>query len=332
MAIEDRFKQSVIATLAKRAANRCSNPACGAITSGPTDDPNDAVNVGEAAHIYGANLGSARYVADMTSAERSAITNAIWLCGNCHKLVDDDPNRHPAGLLFEWQRAHERWTAEQLGKTAADIRQRYEKRHLEEFGRLSYLAERIILEKGKHWEFRLTIEMLRYEMEPILKRWSALQRGLYIKPTVRIEDSEFTSWLLGLMHECLQITAAFTALINSEFHFAWGEVGVAGSDTEIVTICRLFAELCASTLALEERVRFSRVNEAFSEIHGLMRGVGSGIFDQARKLPEFLTNVLEQDPKGGTYELNLVLTLPDHFEENIQAALERAAVVLRSQS
>ena len=34
MAVEDRFKQSVIVTLAKRAANRCSNPNCGAITSG----------------------------------------------------------------------------------------------------------------------------------------------------------------------------------------------------------------------------------------------------------------------------------------------------------
>lgn len=148
MASEDRFKQPVVAILARRSANRCANPDCGAVTSGPTDDPNSAINVGEAAHIYGANPGSARYDPEMTSAERSAITNAIWLCSNCHKLVDDDPLRYPAGLMFEWQRAHESRIAEQVGKAAAEIRHRYERRHLEEFGRLSYLAERIILEKG----------------------------------------------------------------------------------------------------------------------------------------------------------------------------------------
>ena len=159
MANEDRFKQAVIVTLAKRAANRCSNPDCGAITSGPTDEPDGAVNVGEAAHIYGANPGSARYDSDMGSADRSAITNAVWLCGNCHKLVDDDPGKYPAGLLFEWQREHERRISEQVGKASAEIRQRYEKRHLEEFGRLSYLAERLILEKDAYWEYLLTAEV-----------------------------------------------------------------------------------------------------------------------------------------------------------------------------
>lgn len=87
MASEDRFKQAVIVTLAKRAANRCSNPDCGAITSGPSDDRAGSVNVGEAAHIYGAHPGSARYEELMDSVDRSDITNAIWLCGNCHKLV-----------------------------------------------------------------------------------------------------------------------------------------------------------------------------------------------------------------------------------------------------
>lgn len=62
MPIEDRFKQPVIIALAKRAANRCSNPDCGAITSGPADDPSKAVNIGEAAHIYGAIGGFGQLV------------------------------------------------------------------------------------------------------------------------------------------------------------------------------------------------------------------------------------------------------------------------------
>lgn len=114
MASDDRFKQSIINTLAKRAANQCSNPDCEAITSGPSAIALESVNVGEAAHIYGANPGSARYDPDMASADRSWISNAIWLCGNCHKLIDDDPTRYPAGLLFEWQSDHELRIAEQV--------------------------------------------------------------------------------------------------------------------------------------------------------------------------------------------------------------------------
>jgi len=120
MANDDRFKQAVVTTLAKRAANRCSNPNCNAITSGPADEPGSSVNVGEAAHIYGANPGSARFSENMTSPERSAISNAIWLCATCHKLVDDDPSKYPAGLLFEWQRDHERTISSQVGKAGAE--------------------------------------------------------------------------------------------------------------------------------------------------------------------------------------------------------------------
>ncbi|CAE6946358.1 hypothetical protein R69608_05543 [Paraburkholderia nemoris] len=332
MASEDRFSKLVVATLSKRSANRCANPDCGAVTSGPTDDPNGAVNVGEAAHIYGANPGSARYDPEMTSAERSAITNAIWLCGNCHKLIDDDPLRYPAGLMFEWQRAHENRMSELVGKASAEIRHRYEARHLEEFGRLSYLGERIILEKGRFWEHRLTAEMLRFEMSPILRRWSALARGLYIKPTTRIESSEFTSWLSERMQELEQLAAAFSTLVNSEFGRAWGEPGVAGSDVEIVAVCRLVAEMCASALAWEESVRFSRVNEPFSEVHALLSGAAADFIEQAEKIPEFLSAVVEQSPEGGTHELQLVLGLPDGFAENIQAATERAVAWMRRHS
>ena len=210
MAAEDRFKQAIIATLAKRAANRCSNPDCGAITSGPSIAPDDAVNVGEAAHIYGANPGSARYDSDMSPSERSAISNGVWLCGNCHKLIDDDPLRYPAGLLYEWQRNHERSISELVGKAGGKLRQKYETRHLEEFGRLSYLAERLILEKDDFWEYRLTAEVLRFEMAPILRRWNALKRRLYTKPISRVTQEEFTPWLFLKIEEIKSIAHAFS--------------------------------------------------------------------------------------------------------------------------
>ena len=324
MSTEDRFKQSVIAILAKRAANRCASPECGAVTSGPTVEPNGSVNVGEAAHIYGAHPGSARYDEKMASSDRSAITNAIWLCGNCHKKIDDDPSRYPPGLLFEWQREHERQISEQIGKAAAEVRHRYEKRHLEEFGRLSYLAERLIIEKDAYWEYLLTAEVLRFEIAPTVQRWDALKRGLYTKPIQRIDREDSFSWLSDKSQEILLIVAAFSNLTNFELARTWGESGVAGSDVDIVSACRLYGEVCSNTLLWEESVRFTRVDDDFSEVRDLFIGVAGEIIEQTAKIPRLLTEVITPKPTSGTYNLELTIELPAEWEKRVAAAMKRA--------
>ena len=324
MSTEDRFKQSIIATLAKRAANRCASPECGAVTSGPTVEPNGSVNVGEAAHIYGAHPGSARYDEKMASSDRSAITNAIWLCGNCHKKIDDDPSRYPPGLLFEWQREHERKISEQIGKAAADVRHRYEQRHLEEFGRLSYLAERLIIEKDAYWEYLLTAEVLRFEIAPTAQRWDALKRGLYTKPIRRIDRKDSFSWLSDKSQEILSIVAAFSNLTNFELARTWGEPGVAGIDTDIVSACRLYGEVCSNTLQWEESVRFTRVDDDFSEVRDLFIGVAGEIIEQTVKIPRLLTEVLKSKSASGTYKLELTIELPAEWEKRVAAAMKRA--------
>lgn len=324
MSTQDRFKKSVIAILAKRAANRCANPDCGALTSGPATEPAGSINVGEAAHIYGAHPGSARYDKKMVSSDRSAITNAIWLCGNCHKQIDDDPSRYPPGLLFEWQREHEKYISNQVGKTAADIRRRYEKRHLEEFGRLSYLAERLILEKNAYWEYLLTAEVLRFEMASTIQRWEALKRRLYTKPVVRIDKEESFSWLSDKSQEIELIVAAFSNLTNFELTQTWGEPGVAGSDVDIVRVCRLYGEVCFNTLLWEESIRFTRVDEGFSEVRDLFVGVAGEIIEQTAKIPKFLTEMIAPQPTSGTYRLVLTIALPDGWAERVSAAMNRA--------
>jgi hypothetical protein len=320
----DRFKQSVIVTIARRAAHRCSNPDCGAITSGPSDDPAKAVNVGVAAHIYGANPGSARYDADMQSVDRAAISNAIWLCGNCHKLVDDDPSKYPAGLLFEWQREHERDVARQVGKAGAALRQRYEARHLEEFGRLSYLAERIILDKDDFWEYRLTSEVLRFETSPILRRWKALERSLYTKANYAVSQTEFSEWFQVRLREIMQISEAFSEITNAEFQRAWGESGVPGDDMAVVEACRLFAGMLTRAVEWEESVRFARVPPVYEEVTGHYIGIAGRMIDEAAKLPEYLQTVFTGTVEPGVYRLSLTLDLPEGWNDAIEAALTRA--------
>lgn len=103
----DEFSPMVKENLAKRAGQRCSNLDCGVATSGPHHDEDKAINVGVCAHITAASPGGPRYNKFLTPEERGAITNAIWLCQKCAKLIDNDVKTYSEGLIRVWKRRHE---------------------------------------------------------------------------------------------------------------------------------------------------------------------------------------------------------------------------------
>src|SRR5207237_1711901 len=105
-----------------RVGYRCSRPTCRALTSGPQVDPSKALNVGVAAHITAAAAGGPRYDPALTSEERRHANNALWLCQNCGKLVDNDPTKFTEGELRRWKQTAEVEALALIGKaaTAAD--------------------------------------------------------------------------------------------------------------------------------------------------------------------------------------------------------------------
>lgn len=115
------FNQRTIDILAKRASFKCSNPDCRASTVGPNSDPTKSTLIGEAAHIRGARPQSKRYVSGMTDAARAEITNGIWLCRNCHKIIDTDDIRYTTDLLFAWREKHEEFVLSELGNSSDRI-------------------------------------------------------------------------------------------------------------------------------------------------------------------------------------------------------------------
>ena len=112
----DDFTQRTKDTLAKRAGFLCSNPNCRAPTSGPSNGTvSGTVNVGVAAHIKAAAAGGPRYDPRQTPAQRTSLTNGLWLCENCATRIDRDPNAYPVKMLYEWKDAAERYASASLG-------------------------------------------------------------------------------------------------------------------------------------------------------------------------------------------------------------------------
>jgi hypothetical protein len=324
----EKFTRQVAAILAQRAGNICSNPDCSALTSGPAEEQNRAVNVGEAAHIYGARAGAARFNPEMSDSARGDVTNGIWLCRNCHKQVDTDARMFPAELLFEWRRDHERSMLESLGKAGA-LRQRVLLRSLQGFESCSYLAQQIIIDRPDFWEYKLTAELLRSSLHPIKLRWEALEKGLYAKPSEIISREAYMDWFKTRMDSMSAQVNALGGLLNGELQGSWGPPGQPGSEHEILRLSGLVSEACQRLLEWEESVRFVSVPEPFEELHELLVGIAGVIIHKAFEIPVWLTGVFSSESPSGVHHFTLVVDLPEEWPDRIAAALKTAEKKLR---
>src|SRR5438309_817446 len=92
--MRDDFNQTTKDRLARRVGWRCSDPGCRRLTCGPHSQPDRTVSIGVAAHITAAAPGGPRYDHTLTAEIRTSISNGIWLCQDCAKLIDSDTERY----------------------------------------------------------------------------------------------------------------------------------------------------------------------------------------------------------------------------------------------
>lgn len=126
---ESNFSLSTIRLLRDRVASLCSNPDCRKSTIAASLETNDKTTIiGEAAHIKAASsgAGAARFDDDMSYDERRSIDNGIWLCKNCHRMIDREPIKYSVETLKRWKSETEEYASKSLGikyKTDENIKE-----------------------------------------------------------------------------------------------------------------------------------------------------------------------------------------------------------------
>jgi hypothetical protein len=115
--MRDDFDEKTKEILARRAGFRCSNPKCRKLTTGPQANPARTINIGVAAHVAAASPGGKRYDPNQTPEERKSISNGIWLCQSCAKLIDSDDVRYTVDLLQEWKSQSEAMALREIEET-----------------------------------------------------------------------------------------------------------------------------------------------------------------------------------------------------------------------
>ena len=114
------FSSKTKRVLAQRVGYHCSNPNCKVTTTiGPSDKATGIVLLGEAAHIIGAiqdgkDRLSPRADSTKSISEIISLENGIWLCKNCHKLVDSKTSTYTIAELKKWKMDAETKQAKRL--------------------------------------------------------------------------------------------------------------------------------------------------------------------------------------------------------------------------
>lgn len=324
------FSKTTADVLARRARFQCSNPDCGAQTIGPNTDPEKATTIGEAAHIYGAQPGAKRYDAKMSDATRSAITNGIWLCRNCHGHIDRDADKYPADLLLVWRIKHEERVLRELGTRGEHIRHEVEMAKFHFLNGYPQIIQRIVLDKPEGWEWRLAAELLRYLNSPQVKRYQNLVTGHYYRSYPRVRSDEFIGWA----HERTNVMAKLVDPLVKLFErltTAFGAPGESGDVEQLHEVCVLIRDMLAECVDHEEALRFTLVPEEGEELRSiLVDAVGRNLLklvDLPSKLDEMVAMI--GGDHGGTAENPHVMTwtvtfdIPDDFVERFNVALAR---------
>ncbi|MGZ9722811.1 hypothetical protein [Rhizobium miluonense] len=268
-------------------------------------------------------MDTARYRAEMSDEERAAITNAIWLCRDCHGLIDKDPLRFPSELLILWKEAHEKKLVDQIGKPGDVIRKFAADRELKSLGDLPLYAEQLIREKPDHWEYMLTAELLDFHLAPVLRKARDLSQGLIVKPSAPLPRDEIFTWLHRKVIELSEAPNTFLALIE-EIKVSWGPPGLPGEAANINHVCQLFAQAADYLVTIAEEIRFTYLPEGFE---GLARALVEGALFPLKRMPElaaFIRSIFSQDAPSGAHHFELVLELPEGWAGRVAREMQVA--------
>ncbi len=326
------FNKKTVDVLAKRAAYRCSNPDCRVSTVGPNSDPEKATTIGEAAHICGARDKSARYNVNMSDIARAEITNAIWLCRNCHKKIDRDEQLYAPDLLFAWREQHEEFVAAELGNASDRIRTNLDSLDIEEFSSYPPVIRRIAIDKPEGWEWRLTAELMRHLNKKPIRRLQDLRDNLYVSSVRVVEESEVPDWANDVIEEMLVLISPVTNLL-SRLTDSWGTSGVSGDIHEIHHICCLIRDYLEQIIHHEERLHHTRVPKRYKGVAQMLQDLLGSQIDKFDSIPDFLDEAvsLAMSEHEGTTEDPLVIqktiefTLPKNWNKKFERELRQAS-------
>lgn len=322
----NRFSSSTIANLSKRASNTCSNPYCRIPTSGPHSDNEKAVNIGVAAHIRGANSGSARYDAAMLPTARSSISNGIWLCQSCSKLIDNDEARFTVEMLNRWKMRHEEDILEQLGYSFGEKELRDDIKRI--MKQESSSALQIAIDRPDYWQFLLLSELWNGVFERTRLKCSEIRRGVAYKPLHHVlTSSDVLHWTKSVSKDLVNILHLFASIM---------QFTVDGKEDFSIEVLRRYVRTrqhiedgCNALVEWDLNVLFTSFPSALDDLSQRYLNITESILADLEPLTIKMTS-LAVEKATGEHSIVVKPSLPSEVIEYLSSIVTRASEVYRN--
>jgi hypothetical protein len=264
----------------------------------------------------------------MSDEERASITNAIWLCSDCHGLIDKDAARYSDSLLLIWKEKHEEKLLREIGKPGELLRRLANDLELGTLGKMPLYAEQIVRDRPTYWEFMLTAELLDFHLKPVLRSARDLQLGLVAKPKKLLPYDDFLRWLCSKPHDLMLFASVMTGLLQ-ELQIAWGKPGEPGDAEQIAHVTDLFGRAAQHLIDCAEEVKFTDVPDGFQ---GVSECIVEGALHPIKKLPEltvFIRSIFQTSTTpGGEHNFVVTIDLPEGWEDRFERELANGSAAL----
>jgi len=109
-----KYAEKDIKLLWARSFGMCAFPNCRKLLIEGSTGVDDAVTLGEMAHIEAYSKKGPRANPSLPSEKRNSYENLILLCAHHHNLVDKQPNSYTVDDLRKWKSDHEAWIIHRL--------------------------------------------------------------------------------------------------------------------------------------------------------------------------------------------------------------------------
>ncbi len=254
-------------------------------------------------------------MSNKTDVARAEVTNGIWLCRNCHKLIDSDEGLFSSEILFAWRESHEKYTLTEIGRVSDKIQYEQQRALLATFEGYPPIIRRIVIDKPDGWEWRLAAELMRYFNTPTFRRIRDLREGLYVKPRQHIHEDDILNWISQRLNEASNMIDPFTKLL-SRLTLSFGRLGEPGDITEIHHVCRLIGNYIEEIVNYEETLQFASVPDKAEKAVDLLKDCLGTQAEKLASIPDSLDEMVSliATVHGGSKESPLVIQKTITFE------------------
>jgi hypothetical protein len=181
----------------------------------------------------------------------------------------------------------------------------------EGFENESKKAQEIARERSKFWEYKLTAELLKSKILPILARSEAVVKSRFFAPSIPLSGHDFFHrHLPARMADVVRIAENFKLLLP-ELEEAWGPPGTPGDALKILAAVNAFKEACIAMHDWEIAIATASPPEGLHDLRNSLRGIGHSLLKGVGDFVNDFSARLEAAKDGDAIKFVITFPSPD---------------------